>query len=179
MNSRITNTTYWTDSKTVLSWINADPRSFKPFVAHRLAEIEETSSAKNWRWVPSKDNVADDATRDPPNEFSSEHRWFKEYIDENRRRRNRRTARRAVEGSRTSFNCSAIDYFGPMIVTVGRRTEKRWGVLITCLTTRRSSRDSSQSHAVVRHTRTPSLHGATRHADRDVLRQRDQLHQRN
>ncbi|GBP75571.1 hypothetical protein EVAR_43477_1 [Eumeta japonica] len=49
MNSRITNTTYWTDSKTVLSWINADPRSFKPFVAHRLAEIEETSSAKNWR----------------------------------------------------------------------------------------------------------------------------------
>ncbi|GBP97924.1 hypothetical protein EVAR_79014_1 [Eumeta japonica] len=77
MNSRITNTTYWTDSKTVLSWINADPRSFKPFVAHRLAEIEETSSAKNWRWVPSKDNVADDATRDPPNEFSSEHRWFK------------------------------------------------------------------------------------------------------
>ncbi|GBP33299.1 hypothetical protein EVAR_30887_1 [Eumeta japonica] len=52
MNSRITNTTYWTDSKTVLSWINADPRSFKPFVAHRLAEIEETSSAKNWRWVP-------------------------------------------------------------------------------------------------------------------------------
>ncbi|GBP71487.1 hypothetical protein EVAR_103373_1 [Eumeta japonica] len=34
------------------------------------------------------------------------------------------------------FNCSAIDYFGPMIITVGRRTEKRWGVLITCLTTR-------------------------------------------
>ncbi|GBO98365.1 hypothetical protein EVAR_32_1 [Eumeta japonica] len=54
MNSRITNTTYWTDSKTVLSWINADPRSFKRF-----------------------DNVADDATRDSPNEFLSEHRWFK------------------------------------------------------------------------------------------------------
>ncbi|GBP15718.1 hypothetical protein EVAR_91886_1 [Eumeta japonica] len=33
------------------------------------------------------------------------------------------------------FNCSAIDYFGLMIVTVGRRTEKRWGA-ITCLTTR-------------------------------------------
>ncbi|GBP71488.1 hypothetical protein EVAR_103374_1 [Eumeta japonica] len=77
MDSRITNTTYWTDSKTVLSWINADPRSFKPFVAHRLAEIEETSGAKNWRWVPSEDNVADDATRVPPNEFLSEHRWFK------------------------------------------------------------------------------------------------------
>ncbi|GBP81451.1 hypothetical protein EVAR_64018_1 [Eumeta japonica] len=282
MNSRITNTTYWTDSKTVLSWINADPRSFKPFVAHRLAEIEETSSAKNWRWVPSKDNVADDATRDPPNEFSSEHRWFKgpkfllndpsdwpsnrintidqseeiietkavnvirektpiapvpdpyrfssydrllraaarllqsverfkshkrsntldkaknrqiveltskylyagekllfqkaqrdnfgdelrcikrrtdaqksklkhvqtplrasyssvngaEYIDETDDAATGELPAERLKAHEPPFNCSAIDYFGPMIVTVGRRTEKRWGVLITCLTTR-------------------------------------------
>ncbi|GBP37268.1 hypothetical protein EVAR_35701_1 [Eumeta japonica] len=50
---------------------------FKPFVAHRLAEFEEMSRAKNGRWGPSEDKVADDATRGPPNEFSSEHRWFK------------------------------------------------------------------------------------------------------
>ncbi|GBP48634.1 hypothetical protein EVAR_28020_1 [Eumeta japonica] len=25
----------------ILSWIRSDPRSFKPFVAHRLAELEE------------------------------------------------------------------------------------------------------------------------------------------
>ncbi|GBP58817.1 hypothetical protein EVAR_84012_1 [Eumeta japonica] len=325
MNSRITNTTYWTDSKTVLSWINADPRSFKPFVAHRLAEIEETSSAKNWRseillndpsdWPSNRINTIDQSEEiietkavnvirektpiapvPDPYRFSSYDRllraaarllqsverfkshkrsntldkaknrqiveltskylyagekllfqkaqrdnfgdelrcikkgepmpkksklrnmcveldqddvmratgrldrhqsldaeskrpvildsknritelliqnahqkcmhgnhetvinelrqkyvifglrnavkgiifkcqWCRVYR-RNRRRRNRRTARRAVEGSRTSFNCSAIDYFGPMIVTVGRRTEKRWGVLITCLTTR-------------------------------------------
>lgn len=29
-----------------------------------------------------------------------------------------------------------IDYFGPMKVKIGRRNEKRWGVLFTCLTIR-------------------------------------------
>ncbi|XP_062540789.1 uncharacterized protein LOC134208861 [Armigeres subalbatus] len=35
------------------------------------------------------------------------------------------------------FSYIGIDYFGPMNVVVGRRAEKRWGVLITCLTKRR------------------------------------------
>ncbi|XP_058456937.1 uncharacterized protein LOC131434290 [Malaya genurostris] len=34
------------------------------------------------------------------------------------------------------FTYMGIDYFGPMIVSIGRRTEKRWGVIATCLTTR-------------------------------------------
>ncbi|XP_062715770.1 uncharacterized protein LOC115255659 [Aedes albopictus] len=34
------------------------------------------------------------------------------------------------------FSYVGIDYFGPMNVVVGRRIEKRWGVLITCLTVR-------------------------------------------
>ncbi|XP_065074988.1 uncharacterized protein LOC135698779 [Ochlerotatus camptorhynchus] len=34
------------------------------------------------------------------------------------------------------FSYTGIDYFGPMLVVVGRRVEKRWGVLLTCLTTR-------------------------------------------
>ncbi|XP_049880427.1 uncharacterized protein LOC126376924 [Pectinophora gossypiella] len=32
-------------------------------------------------------------------------------------------------------NCG-VDYFGPMMVKIGRRREKRWGALFTCLTTR-------------------------------------------
>ncbi|XP_053691700.1 uncharacterized protein LOC128740196 [Sabethes cyaneus] len=34
------------------------------------------------------------------------------------------------------FSYTGIDYFGPISVVVGRRTEKRWGVLMTCLTVR-------------------------------------------
>ncbi|GBP37699.1 hypothetical protein EVAR_23748_1 [Eumeta japonica] len=72
----VTRRIFWTDSRTVLSWIRSDPRSFKPFVAHRLAELEEHTTVKCWRWVPTKLNVADDATRDPPTHFDETHRWF-------------------------------------------------------------------------------------------------------
>ncbi|XP_062707951.1 uncharacterized protein LOC134288151 [Aedes albopictus] len=34
------------------------------------------------------------------------------------------------------FSYSGVDYFGPYQVNVRRRPEKRWGVLVTCLTTR-------------------------------------------
>ncbi|CAK1583274.1 unnamed protein product [Parnassius mnemosyne] len=68
---------FWTDSKTVLTWIRTGSRSYKPYVAHRLAAIEESSKVNDWRWVPTKLNVADDATRDVPAAFNKEHRWFK------------------------------------------------------------------------------------------------------
>ncbi|GBP85356.1 hypothetical protein EVAR_90649_1, partial [Eumeta japonica] len=51
---------YWTDSKTVLTWLKNGARSYKPFVAHRIAAIEENSTLNEWRWVPTKQNVADD-----------------------------------------------------------------------------------------------------------------------
>lgn len=68
---------FWTDSKTVLTWLRTGSRSYKPYVAHRLAAIEESSKVNDWRWVPTKQNVADDATRDVPTAFNGEHRWFK------------------------------------------------------------------------------------------------------
>jgi hypothetical protein len=57
-------TTFWTDSKTVLAWLKSDTGRFKPFVAHRVAEITELTDFRDWRWVPTDLNPADDATRD-------------------------------------------------------------------------------------------------------------------
>ncbi|XP_053691178.1 uncharacterized protein LOC128739706 [Sabethes cyaneus] len=34
------------------------------------------------------------------------------------------------------FSYVGVDYFGPFPIAVGRRHEKRWGVIVTCLTTR-------------------------------------------
>ncbi|XP_073943417.1 uncharacterized protein [Choristoneura fumiferana] len=69
--------TYWSDSRTALAWIRSEPRTFKTFVAHRLAEIEDLTKKNEWRWLPSADNVADDATRATPEEFGPRHRWFR------------------------------------------------------------------------------------------------------
>nr|XP_037876984.1 uncharacterized protein LOC119630712 [Bombyx mori] len=40
------------------------------------ATIEENSTVEEWRWVPTKENVADDATRGIPVGFERNHRWF-------------------------------------------------------------------------------------------------------
>lgn len=69
--------TFWSDSRTVLTWIKTGSRSYKPYVAHRLAAIEDVSTVDEWRWVPTKLNVADDATRDVPVDFDKNHRWYK------------------------------------------------------------------------------------------------------
>lgn len=37
---------------------------------------------------------------------------------------------------RPAFYSTGIDCFGPMLIKVGRRSEKRWGFLFKCLTTR-------------------------------------------
>ncbi|XP_044570563.1 uncharacterized protein LOC123257094 [Drosophila ananassae] len=41
-----------------------------------------------------------------------------------------------LEANGWPFKFTGLDYFGPLFVTVGRRTEKRWVALFTCLTTR-------------------------------------------
>lgn len=76
MSLQVSRKFYWTDSSTVLLWIKAEPRKFKTFVANRLAEIEENTKPEDWRWVPTKENPADDATRGTPAEFNHKSRWF-------------------------------------------------------------------------------------------------------
>jgi hypothetical protein len=57
---------HWCDSKTVIAWINSTDRKFNRFVEHRISEsIEYFDEFKiaEVRYIPSKLNVADEATK--------------------------------------------------------------------------------------------------------------------
>ena len=56
-------TVYWTDSTTVLRYVNNDKARYHTFVANRLAVIKDGSAAAQWRYVASESNPADDASR--------------------------------------------------------------------------------------------------------------------
>ncbi|KAL0810381.1 hypothetical protein ABMA28_010526 [Loxostege sticticalis] len=69
-------TIFWSDSRTVLHWIRQDARRYTPFVAHRLGELAERTKTRQWRWIPTEHNVADDATRLKSRAVTSDDRWF-------------------------------------------------------------------------------------------------------
>ncbi|XP_062711342.1 uncharacterized protein LOC134289484 [Aedes albopictus] len=68
----------WTDSTTVLAWILSDHRRFQKFVAVRVGEILTLSDPQDWRWVPTKANVADMATKWGKGPvFQAQNPWFR------------------------------------------------------------------------------------------------------
>jgi hypothetical protein len=68
---------FLSDSKCVLSWIHSESFSFPPFVAHRVSEILTLTTPQEWFYVPSAENVADDATKDSvPSDSPKAARWF-------------------------------------------------------------------------------------------------------
>lgn len=72
----MTRRVFWSDSTTVLHWIRRDPKEFKAYVANRLKKIREKSSVSEWRYVLTKENPADDATRFAAGCLSEKSRWF-------------------------------------------------------------------------------------------------------
>ncbi|XP_073843555.1 uncharacterized protein [Musca autumnalis] len=67
----------WSDSSTVINWINSDNRRYKPFVAHRITEILDSTRPTDWKWLPTNLNVADETTRAKRNmDFSFNSRWY-------------------------------------------------------------------------------------------------------
>ena len=68
---------FWRDSRIVLGHIANDTRAFKTIVANRVHMIQENSSVKQWKYAPSKENPADDASRGMNfKNFSNIDRWF-------------------------------------------------------------------------------------------------------
>uniref|UniRef100_A0A8D9BBX1 Integrase catalytic domain-containing protein n=1 Tax=Cacopsylla melanoneura TaxID=428564 RepID=A0A8D9BBX1_9HEMI len=55
--------TCFTDSTTVLAWLQTPPYQLKVFVANRVASITEKVHPEHWRYVPTSQNPADLATR--------------------------------------------------------------------------------------------------------------------
>lgn len=53
----------WSDSQVVLSWLRKIPRTWKTFVANRVATIQLSAVPMKWRYVPSESNPADCASR--------------------------------------------------------------------------------------------------------------------
>ena len=54
--------TFWVDSQTVLRWIHSSTYKFPSFVANRIGEILERTSAGQWRRKPGILNPADDCS---------------------------------------------------------------------------------------------------------------------
>ena len=67
----------WSDSKCVLAWLTADNLDKLPrFVKNRVKEIQ--SNGVTFRYVPTKENPADIATRGlTPTELSIAKLWWK------------------------------------------------------------------------------------------------------
>ncbi|XP_062715630.1 uncharacterized protein LOC134291645 [Aedes albopictus] len=68
---------FWTDSRDALCWIRSDHRRYSQFVAFRVSELLETTTISSWRWVSSKENVADEATKwQGQPDLDSSSRWL-------------------------------------------------------------------------------------------------------
>lgn len=67
---------FWTDSKVVLGYINNDARHFHTFVTNRVQKIRQSTSPKQWFYVPSEVNPADSASRGVTVSELIESSWF-------------------------------------------------------------------------------------------------------
>ncbi|KAG5874094.1 hypothetical protein JTB14_037924 [Gonioctena quinquepunctata] len=62
------------NSKIVLPWVKTDTNKLKQFVSNRIQKILEHSNSHDCRWIPSKPNSADRATKKTISEYEKD--WF-------------------------------------------------------------------------------------------------------
>ncbi|XP_011688864.1 PREDICTED: uncharacterized protein LOC105450629 [Wasmannia auropunctata] len=67
----------WTDAQVVLAWLRSHASQWKPFVAHRVAEIQGLLPGDHWSYVQTSSNPADLATRGiDPSELIGRTLWW-------------------------------------------------------------------------------------------------------
>lgn len=68
---------FWTDSTTVLKYICNETKWFHTFVANRTSFIREATDVNQWRYVGSRENPADEASRGmKAQDFLKGRRWM-------------------------------------------------------------------------------------------------------
>ena len=74
----INKTMFWSDSKTVLRYINSDTAHFQPFVANRVTYIKMRTDKADWNYVPDEQNPTDLLSRGAKNvsKFISDKMWI-------------------------------------------------------------------------------------------------------
>jgi hypothetical protein len=77
MRINIGTTTFWIDSEIVLRWINSVHCRYSDFVSHRISELLDKTSPRQWRFVPGEQNPADLCTGGIlPKAFDHRHQWI-------------------------------------------------------------------------------------------------------
>jgi len=74
---------YWTDSSCVRNWVRASSSYYKPFVSHRIGEIQTLTDTTEWRFVPGKLNCSDAATRsllEPDEEIPLSYKYGPDFL---------------------------------------------------------------------------------------------------
>ena len=69
-------TFFWTDSTTVLQWLNGSDKKQAVFVANRVAEILDSSTIDQWRHVEGTLNPANIGTRGKSVQEREKSEWF-------------------------------------------------------------------------------------------------------
>ena len=66
----------WTESKVVLGYLNNESKRFHVYVANRVQEIQDCTDKKQWRYIESKQNPADVASRGMKAKELQDSRWI-------------------------------------------------------------------------------------------------------
>ena len=77
LDMQIDRITYYTDSTTVLHYLNSRKKRFPVFISNRVSQILDFSDVSQWKYVESKENPADCASRGlESHELIANNQWF-------------------------------------------------------------------------------------------------------